>query len=478
MGVRINTNVAALNAQRNLSNSALKLNQTLERLSTGLRINRAADDAAGMAISSGLTSQIQGLKQVIRNSDDAISMVSTAESAIAEQVFISQRLRELSVQAANGAISDYDRGNIQKEVDQLLEEFDRIATQTSFNGVSLLNGQFGTKDLQVGTNKGESIRMTLNSTRISTVGGVATQTGIQRTGTTTLATVNSFTINGISITGFSSDGISSLDGSKSSIAIATAINALSGSTGVTAKVQPTIYTASRNFSQAFTFTNSATGVVLNGVNITGSGQNISDAIDMINNFSNQTGVKATGISGKIVLEAADGRNIEINATGSNAKASQIGIITATTISRVYASAINLTSDDKFTLAAATGVQTISSIGITSTTYSTDPTTTVDTLSVLTTNSAGNSIEIMDNTLRQLNNIRSKIGAVQNRLESTRRNLSATQENLSAARSRILDADIAIETAELTKMQILQQAGISVLSQANMSPQAVLSLLKG
>ncbi len=161
MGLRINTNVAALNAQRNLYNTTSGLNSTLERLSTGLRINRAADDAAGMAISEGLTSQLRGLKQVVRNTEDAISMVSTAESAIAEQVAISQRMRELSVQAANGAISDYDRANIQKEVDQLLAEFDRIATQTSFNGVALLNGQFGTKDLQVGTEKGQTIRLNL-----------------------------------------------------------------------------------------------------------------------------------------------------------------------------------------------------------------------------------------------------------------------------------------------------------------------------
>jgi len=290
MGLRINTNVAALNAQRNLYNTTSGLNSTLERLSTGLRINRAADDAAGMAISEGLTSQLRGLKQVVRNTEDAISMVSTAESAIAEQVAISQRMRELSVQAANGAISDYDRANIQKEVDQLLAEFDRIATQTSFNGVALLNGQFGTKDLQVGTEKGQTIRLTLASSRINAIGGVAIGDGAQRDAVAgVLTAITTFEVNDISVTGFTSDGVSDVEAAKSALAVVAAVNALSGSTGVTATSESTVFTAAQAFSAAcanFNYTNTADSLVINGVSITGSGSTISDAIDVINNFSN------------------------------------------------------------------------------------------------------------------------------------------------------------------------------------------------
>ncbi|OGQ98133.1 MAG: hypothetical protein A2284_18300 [Deltaproteobacteria bacterium RIFOXYA12_FULL_61_11] len=481
MGLRINTNVAALNAQRNLYNTTSGLNSTLERLSTGLRINRAADDAAGMAISEGLTSQLRGLKQVVRNTEDAISMVSTAESAIAEQVAISQRMRELSVQAANGAISDYDRANIQKEVDQLLAEFDRIATQTSFNGVALLNGQFGTKDLQVGTEKGQTIRLTLASSRINAIGGVAIGDGAQRDAVAgVLTAITTFEVNDISVTGFTSDGVSDVEAAKSALAVVAAVNALSGSTGVTATSESTVFTAAQAFSAAcanFNYTNTADSLVINGVSITGSGSTISDAIDVINNFSNQTGVRATSSGTSIVLEAPDGRNIHLESDASLTGVNNIGILSAATVEKVTAAAVTLTSDNKFKLEDAGGGTTLASIGITSNTYSIDATTTIDTISLLSTSSAGNAIEITDNTLRQLNNLRSKIGALQNRLESTRRNLSTTYENLSAARSRILDADIAVETAEMTKMQILQQAGLAVLAQANMAPQAVLSLLQ-
>ena len=172
-----------------------------------------------------------------------------------------------------------------------------------------------------------------------------------------------------------------------------------------------------------------------------------------------------------------GRNIHLESDASLTGVNNIGILSAATVEKVTAAAVTLTSDNKFKLEDAGGGTTLASIGITSNTYSIDATTTIDTISLLSTSSAGNAIEITDNTLRQLNNLRSKIGALQNRLESTRRNLSTTYENLSAARSRILDADIAVETAEMTKMQILQQAGLAVLAQANMAPQAVLSLLQ-
>ena len=257
-------------------------------------------------------------------------------------------------------------------------------------------------------------------------------------------------------------------------------HALSGSTGVTATSESTVFTAAQAFSAAcanFNYTNTADSLVINGVSITGSGSTISDAIDVINNFSNQTGVRATSSGTSIVLEAPDGRNIHLESDASLTGVNNIGILSAATVEKVTAAAVTLTSDNKFKLEDAGGGTTLASIGITSNTYSIDATTTIDTISLLSTSSAGNAIEITDNTLRQLNNLRSKIGALQNRLESTRRNLSTTYENLSAARSRILDADIAVETAEMTKMQILQQAGLAVLAQANMAPQAVLSLLQ-
>lgn len=482
MGMRINTNVAALSAMRNLQNTTLGLNKTLERLSTGLRINRAADDAAGLAISEGLKSQIRGLGVAVRNANDAISVVQTAEGAMAEQTNIVQRLRELAIQASNGTLGDNDRASLQKEVDALLGEFDRIAQQTSFNGVALLNGYFGTKDIQIGDKKNQTIELGMVNARSNSMGAVASEEGVQRVGVGNLAVFDDIAINGTSIADTDDDGVSFQDGDLSAIAFANAINAISGTTGVTATVEATVFTAFQAFSAgSFSYTSSLGELTLNGISITGTGSTITDAVTMINQFSAQTGVTASNENSYVVLTAADGRNIDFGA-GAGATAgdvAQLAIVTGVAVSGVHAASVKLTSDDNFTVAQGTGggTATATVFGVTSGAYSTSSTTSISTMTLLTQDDAANAIEILDNTLRQLNSRRATLGATQNRLESTIKNLSTTVENLSAANSRVRDADIAEETGNLTKMQILQQAGISVLAQANVSTQAVLSLLQ-
>lgn len=487
MGMRIMTNVSALSAQRNLGNTTNGLNKTLERLSTGLRINRAADDAAGLAISEGLQSQVRGLTVASRNASDAISVVQTAEGAMAEQTNIVQRLRELSIQASNGTLSSNDRESLQEEVDALLEEFDRIATQTSFNGVSLLNGFFGTKDIQVGVNKNETIDLALVNARSTVLGSVAEKAGVQRTGTTGLTAFDEVAINGTTIVAgdLQDDSVSYDDASLSAIAFKNAINAISGTTGVSASVSATVVTAANTFSAgSFTYDGSGTTAELkiNGVLITGSGSTISDAVTMINSFRAQTGVTASAQGSYVVLSAADGRNITLQ-SGDGATVAEVdnmGLLSTSAQSKVFAAAITLSSDDNFTVGVGSGGvdQTSDVFGVTSGAYSvSNSNNSISTISLLTQDNAANAIEVLDNTLRQLNSNRAKLGATQNRLESTIRNLGVTIENLSAANSRVRDADIAQETGQLTKLQVLQQAGVSVLAQANASVQISIQLFQ-
>jgi len=238
MGLRINTNVAALQAQRNLGRTTGALNKALERLASGQRIVRAGDDAAGLAISEGLRSQVRGLRQAVRNANDANGFLATAEGALQEMTNIAQRLRELAIQAANGSLGPTDRGFLDAERSELVDEFNRIANSTSFNTTKLLDGTFSTVDLQVGVQKGEKISFTIGDARATALGALATRSGAQhrlRDGGENL-TINEEAI----VVSPNDDGLSPA-GTRgySSIAIARAVNRVSGATGVFADVLET-----------------------------------------------------------------------------------------------------------------------------------------------------------------------------------------------------------------------------------------------
>lgn len=511
MGLRINTNVASLNAQRNLQNTSKALGRSLERLSSGSRINRAGDDAAGLAISEGLQAQVRGLRQAVRNANDSLGFLNTAEGALAEITNITQRLRELAIQAANGAIGNKERGFLDDELESLLEEFNRIAVQTEFNGTKLLDGSFQETDLQVGVNKGETIAFTIGDARTSSLGKLAVISGGQNL---LSAAVADLTLGAASRladidASASDDELSNFGNAYSSIAVAAAVNRVSGTTNVSATVLDTIVRINDIDSTEFGGALASGDFTLNGVEVVGDAADVEGFVNLVNDFSSSTGVKARLVSGEtdsIELYATDGRNIDI-AIGASANASNGGgtvnaAFNATTNVRnstngyntlwsqashisnglaaaeggtgVFAGAIELRSSGAIIVG---GTNTSNALGFDDTVIAVDADSAIYSIDISTQSDAQNALATIDATLEQLNELRSSLGAVQNRLESTIRNLSIGLENISSAQSQIRDADIASETAELTRGQILQQAGIAVLGQANASAQVALSLLQ-
>jgi flagellin len=471
MALTVNSNIASLTAQRNLGRTTVELRRALERLSSGLRINRAGDDAAGLAISEALRSQIRGLRQATRNTNDGLSLVGTAEGALNESTNIIQRIRELSVQAANGTNSDANRASLQDEVDQLIQELDRIGNTTQFNGRNLLDGSFVNVALHVGANRNQTLDISIDDVRASTLGAVAIVTGNAiATTVDSGADLADFVINGIDIDDpvAIDDTLSTTQNDASAISLVAAINRASGQTGVTAEANGTVYTGGAIAGGTLDGTNY---VEINGVRIQGSFLvNDSDGAlrAAINEVSNQTGVIASiDASDQLVFTADDSRNIEITAAGTGAA------ITGLT-AEVYHGSITLYSNDTIT----TGGTDVTASGFTATSTAVDPNTAINRVDITTAAGAQDAIRSSDFALDQLTGIRAALGAITNRLEATVSNLQMTAENLTASESRIRDADFAVETAALTRAQILQQAGTSILAQANLVPQAALALLQG
>lgn len=473
MSLTVNVNVASLNAQRNLNNSTSALNKSLERLSSGYRINRAGDDAAGLAISEGLRAQIQGLNQAARNANDGLSLVGTAEGALSESTSIIQRIRELAVQAANGTNSDANRASIQNEVTSLVAELDRIGNTTQFNGRNLLDGSFSSVDLQVGANVGQTISVSVSEARASNLGSIAEMAGSALADGLAAGDLDDITINGTAIDNpvAGDDTVSSSGNALSAIALAAVINRASGATGVQAEVEATAEAGTAAVGGGtFDATNSLS---INGVTIAGTfvANDANGAlVDAINAVSQQTGVTASTASGVLQLAAEDGRNIAVTTAGTGHTISGLNG-SATTI--VAKAAVTLRSASSFTVAGGDATNG----GLTATTQNVDATTAINSIDVSTASGAQDAIRTADFALAQVTEIRAELGAVTNRLDSTISNLQTTAENLSASESRIRDADFAQETAALTRAQILQQAGTAILAQANIVPQAALSLLQ-
>lgn len=384
--ISVNTNVSSLNAQRNLSQSGSNLATSMERLSSGMRINSAKDDAAGMQISNRLTSQINGLGVAQRNANDGISMAQTAEGAMSESTNILQRMRELALQSANGSNSSDDRASLQKEVGALQKELTRIADTTSFGGQKLLDGSFGTKQFQVGSNANETIGMSLESIRAADLGEAP-------------ATVNALTFAAIDL-----DNVNT----------AQTITVGDGTDNETFKLETT--------------------------------DDLASFVDKFNTAAGDFGATAT------LNEAGD--DVIFTAQDSTAK-------------------ISLTSNQ-----GTDGLFGTSTAAVTATVASADGIGNINTIDISGEDGTGaqSALANIDAALKQIDEQRADLGALQNRFGHTISNLSNIQENVSASRSRIQDTDFATETAQMTKNQILQQAGTSILSQANQLPQAALSLL--
>ncbi|WP_231616788.1 MULTISPECIES: flagellin [unclassified Pseudoalteromonas] len=478
--ISVNTNVSSLNAQRNLSQSGSDLATSMERLSSGMRINSAKDDAAGLQISNRLTSQVNGLGVAQRNANDGISMAQTAEGAMSASTDILQRMRELALQSANGSNSDSDREALQKEVSALQTELTRISDTTSFGSQNLLDGSFGTKSFQVGANANETISMSLGSIAASDIG---TNQSILA-GTALGAANASGTANGVTaispavtLTGKDGKATAFATGlAQTAESLANDINAKTSDTGIVADARTIAGINGIIGSGAVSFS-------LNGSTIsatTSSTTDYSSIAEAVNEKSGSHGVTATVDDTKgLVLTDESGKDIKITAmTGMTAAISGYeadgktlaGVaLAATSTEGVVSGSIKLNSTESFAVLGADA-------SIESTTAAVSNSVNVGEVNLGTTSGAQDALDIIDGALAEIDSQRASLGALQNRFDYTISNLANIEENVSASRSRIQDTDFATETAEMTKNQILQQAGTSILSQANQLPQAALSLL--
>lgn len=477
MGMFINTNMASLNAQRNLTKSTNQLGRTFQRLSSGLRINSARDDAAGLAISTRFTAQIRGLNQAVRNTNDGISLAQTVEGALQESTNILQRIRELAIQSANDSNSESDRTSLDTEVQQLIEELNRIGETTTFNNQQVLDGSFIQSFFHVGANAHETISVTIRDARATALGRAA----ILTTNVVSTAAIGSgdLFINGITLRASNAfdDQVSTTLNASSGIAKAAAINDLTKFTGVKARVLETVIEGNGDITAGTL--DSDDYIQINGETVTGFRVEADDGnhelLNQINAMSSNTGVVAAlDNDNRLVLSAVDGRNIEVF-TSSVAAATITGLNGGAATTSVQLASMEMTSDRQFFITGANTNEDIigavdnSITGVTANNA-------VDTVDVLTRTGANRTIDVVDRALEQVSVDRAGLGAVQNRMENTISNLSLIAENLSAARSRIVDSDFAEETAQLTRNQILQQAGTSVLAAANQAPQQALTLL--
>ncbi|MBC7454177.1 MAG: flagellin [Massilia sp.] len=483
MAAFINTNTASLNAQRNLNSSQGALATSLQRLSSGLRINSAKDDAAGLAISERMTSQIRGTDQAARNANDGISMAQTAEGDLTQIGTNLQRMRELTVQSSNASNSSSDRAALQNEVNQLRQEIDRVAANSSFNGVKLLDGSFSSQTFQVGANNTSNDKITISSidsSRSSSL-GISYAATVTSGAVTGASTGTNLTINGSAVNA-SVAGNQNGQTAGSAYAVAQAIN--SSSTGVTATANATsIVTATAIADNATT--DSAVAVAkgdltINGVSVgaiagatTGAAKadNVAAAINLV---SAASGVTATSAAGKVTLTAADGREITAANGGTNtATVAATGIALSTTQGTIKLDVSGSSSSNtKITIGST-------ALGFTgATTAGAQGGQALSVIDISTVAGAGTALSAIDSALSAVNTSRANLGAYQNRFASVVTSLQTTSENLSASRSRIQDTDFAHETAQLTRGQILQQAGTAMLAQANSLPNGVLALLRG
>ena len=482
----INSNIPSLTAQRNLNMSQTSLNTSLERLSSGLRINSAKDDAAGLAISERMTSQIRGLNQAVRNANDGISLAQTAEGALGEIGNNLQRIRELSIQSANATNSASDRAALQAEVTQLTSEITRVASQTQFNGLNLLDGSFLSQSFQVGANANQTIDIkSIGDSRATALGSNILTTNGTAMGTATAAAADNTAGNGVTVEADlvltnnkgATGAISYAVGSDAKT-IAAAINAAGSNIGITAEA--TNSASLGNISEAGTVS-----FTLNGNSVSATVTDTSDLSGLasaINGLQSLTGVTASFADptnkSAISLTTTDGRDISLQ-DFTNSAATKTADFTAgvTTVALDGAGNDSSIATGTVKLTSSAGQITAGNANADVFGATTSAFNSVATLDIATSAGAQTAIETLDAALSQINSSRGDLGAVQNRFSSTIANLQTTSENLSAARSRIKDADFAAETANMTRGQILQQAGTAMLAQANSLPNNVLSLLR-
>lgn len=483
MSIGINSNINSLIAQQNLNGSQSALSQAITRLSSGKRINSAADDAAGLAISNTLQTQINGLNQGVSNANDGVSLIQTASSGLSQITTSLQTIRTLAVQASSGSLSSSNQAALQQEVAQQIAEVNRVASQTTYNGKNLLDGSAGNVVFQVGANVGQTIGLNLTqSLSAASLGGGTVQAG------NTLGTVSGLDL--------SSSGTEASAGSTPAI---TSINVLSdGKGGFTYTDQNNQSIASSVATNLFSVNASTGAITLNSA--ASNPLSTAGALTAINTAGQASGASAPavgstlGVISNIAVDSATGASLASTAAGFS---SAITSITVTEGSSGYV--FTDQNGNQLSSAATTAIFGSSAAGTGALAFSSAPTSTLGTsgaaggtlatinanntpptvanINVSSTTGANQAIEAIDNALSNINNIQASIGAAQNRFTSIATAQQSQSTDLSSAESQITDADFAQETANLSKAQVLQQAGISVLAQANSNPQQVLKLLQ-
>jgi flagellin len=517
----INTNVVSLNAQRNLGTSQNSLSTAMQRLSSGLRVNSAKDDAAGLAIAERMNTQVRGLNAAARNANDGISLAQTAEGALGKIGDMLQRVRELAVQSANATNSDTDRTALQAEVSQLKDEIDRVATQTQFNGLNLLNGSFTAQSFQVGANQGQTIDIdAIANAQIASLGSwtsvttpaapvagaapagngyvaptLATATDSVASGAFTAAAASAagqvFTleVDGATIFTKTSDGLAGAGDAVTAAELDTALTTFLASgpgagytaagtvaggdlvltkadgTDMAIALTSNFGTTAGSFAGAIVATH--TGGTPAGAGTPGTFSALSGAAFTINGTNIEVGIAADAATRLTDLTTAI--NAQTSTTGVQASVVS-GALTLTAISGT--GDINIGGTSGTVVTEQTGLTSGTNAAIAGTAQ-----TGFATLDVSTVTGANNAMKAMDAAIDSVNSARGTLGAVQSRFENAISNIQTTSENLTAARARIVDADFAQETAALSRAQILQQAGTAMVAQANQLPQQVLSLLR-
>lgn len=496
----INTNIGALSAQANMTRVNDQLNTAMTRLSTGLRINAAKDDAAGMAIGEKMTAQIMGLNQAVRNATDGKNLIDTTESAHVEVSNMMQRLRELAVQSANDTNTSSDRGSIVSESRQLIAEINRVSETTTFNGMKVMDGTFGGKQFQIGADANQTVSIDVESTRATDVGAFTVRSDANVLATSAIAATSDLVISG-------SEGSVNIDvtAGMSAKDLAAAVNNTTSQTGVTANASTVAKLSGLSASGSVTL--SVNGTSIGDVAITDA-SDLRSLADAINSKTTETGVTATmgANNSEIILKDSSGSNIELSGfssddgAGANTLTLDVDVLNAD--GTAVSTAANSFSTSAQLAAATASAEVTGQVTFTSTkTFSmfneglaatpVDGASFFDTaadnvakleslaeIDLSTAEGAGKAINVIDTALSKISQARSDLGAISNRLDSTVSNLTNISTSVQAAKSQIMDADFAAESTNLARGQILSQAATAMLAQANASKQNVMSLLRG
>ena len=493
MTLSVVTNIASVNAVRQFNNASADINTSMQRLTTGLRINSAKDDAAGMQITSRFTSQINGLSIAQRNANDGISIAQTAESSMQESTAILLRMRDLSLQSANPINGLADRAALQKEVQDLQQQLTFIAETTKFGNHNLLDGSYGTKKIQVGSNANETVNITLRNMAADTIGahqlsGEPAHAGFNNVGVLLAGkfgvddalTIDNWNINGTDI---------SLPSGDAAATIADTINNAMSKIDATAILETRIQNLTAADTGTITlskgFIDNISGYTpVDSFNLADYGGNMEKLTDDLNANGYQAEYDATlnGGAGGIKLKAVgvDGIDISNSATVELEK-NGTSIAASAHVNGVHQGAeLHLSSSDKISISGnfVNHYLDMGVSGIAGHSGGSSTLTSIEDIDISGEYATGAqaAIDVIDAALGQIDGTRAQLGALQNRLSHAVKNLANITENVSASRSRIQDTDFAKETAILTKSQIMQQAGTSILSQVNQLPNTALSLL--